>query len=104
MRARSELIQRESPGREQLIQTLAELARDHAAPPLVVVTHHLDEIPPGFTHALLLASGQISAAGPIEEVLTPERLSICFGLALPAPTVHQSPIFTLGMTVAAAPT
>ena len=70
------------PGREQLIQTLAGLAQDHAAPPLVVVTHHVDEIAPGFTHALLLASGRIAASGAIDQVLTPERLSACFGLAL----------------------
>ena len=70
------------PGREQLIQTLAGLAHDQTAPPLVVVTHHVDEIPPGFTHALLLASGRIAAAGPIEQVLTPARLSACFSLAL----------------------
>ena len=70
------------PGREQLLRTLAGLAQDRAAPPLIVVTHHVDEIPPGFTHALLLASGRIAASGPIEQVLTPERLSACFGLAL----------------------
>ena len=69
-------------GREQLIQTLAGLARDRAAPPLIVVTHHVDEIPPGFTHALLLASGRIAAAGPVAQVLTRDRLSACFGLAL----------------------
>ncbi len=69
-------------GREQLIQTLAGLARDQTAPALVVVTHHVDEIPPGFTHALLLASGRIAAAGPIDQVLTSNRLSACFGLAL----------------------
>ena len=69
-------------GREQLIQTLAGLARDRSAPALVMVTHHVDEIPPGFTHAMLLASGQIVAAGPIAQVLTNDRLSACFGLAL----------------------
>ena len=69
-------------GREQLIQTLAGLARDRTAPPLIVVTHHVDEIPPGFTHALLLASGRIAAAGPIERVLTGARLSACFGMEL----------------------
>ena len=51
-------------------------------PALVVVTHHLDEIPPGFTHSVLLASGRIVAAGPIAQVLTSDRLSACFGLAL----------------------
>ena len=70
------------PGREQLVKTLAALARTDPALPLVLVTHHLDEIPPGFTHALLLASGRMAAAGPIEEVLTPPRLTACFGLAL----------------------
>jgi len=70
------------PGREQLIQTLTGLAEDRAAPPLIVVTHHIDEIPPGFTHAMLLASGRIAIAGPIAQVLTPDRLSACFGLAL----------------------
>ena len=70
------------PGREQLVKTLAALARTDPALPLVLVTHHLDEIPPGFTHALLLASGRIAAAGPIEEVLTPPALSACFGLTL----------------------
>jgi len=70
------------PGREQLIQTLAGLAQDRAAPPLIMVTHHVDEIPPGFTHAMLLASGRIATAGPIAEVLTRDRLSACFGLAL----------------------
>ena len=69
-------------GREQLIQTLAGLAQDRLVPALVVVTHHVDEIPPGFTHALLLASGRIVAAGPVAQVLTRDRLSACFGLAL----------------------
>ena len=69
-------------GCEQLIQTLTGLARDRSAPALVMVTHHVDEIPPGFTHALLLASGRIVAAGPIAQVLTCDRLSACFGLPL----------------------
>ena len=70
------------PGREQLVQTLARLARTDPRLPVVLVTHHLDEIPPGFNHALLLASGRVAAAGPIDEVLTPPALSACFGLAL----------------------
>ena len=76
------------PGREQLVQTLTTLARSAAGPPIVLVTHHLDEIPPGFTHALLLASGRIAAAGPIGRVLTPPRLSACFGLALHVEQSH----------------
>ena len=76
-------------GREQLIQTLAGLAHDRSMPALVGVTHHLDEIPPGFTHALLLASGRIVAAGPIAQVLTSDRLSACFGLALDVEHRHD---------------
>ncbi len=76
-------------GREQLIQTLTRLARDPQAPPLIVVTHHVDEIPPGFTHALLLAGGQIRAAGPIAEVLTSERLTDCFGICLAVERRHD---------------
>ena len=70
------------PGRERLIQTLAGLASDDTAPPIILVTHHVDEIPPGFTHALLLHAGAVHAAGPIEQVLTGEQLSRCFGLSL----------------------
>ena len=75
-------------GREQLIQTLAGLIREHTAPTLIVVTHHVYEIPPGFTHALLLASGRVTAAGPIAQVLTRDLLSACFGLALDVERRH----------------
>jgi len=69
-------------GREQLIAALRELALDAATPPLVLVTHHADEIPDGFTHALLLKAGSVLAAGPIEQTLTSANLSECFGLEL----------------------
>ena len=69
-------------GREQLIAMLADVAADDAAPAVVLVTHHVDEIPPGATHALLLAGGRIVAAGPIGEALTADMLSCCFGLPL----------------------
>ena len=69
-------------GREDLVARLAALARDPATPATVLVTHHVDEIPPGFTHALLLRAGQAVAAGRIAEVLTEKRLSDCFGLQL----------------------
>jgi len=69
-------------GRERLLRTLTGLARDPGAPALVLVTHHVDEIPPGFTHALLLSDGRILAAGPLDEVLTGPGLSACFGLPL----------------------
>jgi iron complex transport system ATP-binding protein len=67
-------------GREALVSRLAELARDPAAPPTVLVTHHVEEIPPGFTHALLLRDGAVLAAGPLESTLTADTLSACFGL------------------------
>ena len=50
-------------GREQLVQALAELTTDPDAPPLVLVTHHLDEVPPGMTHVLMLARRQGRGAG-----------------------------------------
>ncbi|WP_419850344.1 ABC transporter ATP-binding protein [Candidatus Poriferisocius sp.] len=69
-------------GREMLVTDLARLAADPAAPPLVVVTHRTEEIPAGFTHALLLREGQMLTQGPLKEVLTSESLSACFGLPL----------------------
>ena len=69
-------------GREELVHKLSELAQDDAAPAMVLVTHHLEEVPPGFTHAMLLREGGIVAAGPIKEVLTDEYLSKTFGLDL----------------------
>jgi iron complex transport system ATP-binding protein len=68
--------------REALVATLAGLARDEAAPALVLVTHHVEEIPPGFTHALVLSGGGVIAAGPIAQALTSETLSKAFGLPL----------------------
>lgn len=69
-------------GRESLLSTLGELARDPHAPASVLVTHHVEEIPPGITHALLLKGGRVSAAGPLRETLTAENLSETFELAL----------------------
>jgi iron complex transport system ATP-binding protein len=69
-------------GRETLVAQLAELAADPDAPTLVLVTHHVEEIPPGFTHALLLREGRVVAAGLIEEVLTAEHLSATFAMPL----------------------
>ena len=69
-------------GREELVAALAELAGDHKSPVLVLVTHHVEEIPPGFTHLLLLREGKAFAAGPIDEVLTAETLSGAFDLPL----------------------
>nr|WP_026877046.1 ABC transporter ATP-binding protein [Jiangella gansuensis] len=69
-------------GRETLVATMGEIAADPASPATVLVTHHVEEIPPGFTHAMLLASGQVVAAGPIGDTLTDANLSSCFGLPL----------------------
>lgn len=69
-------------GREQLVQALGELATDPGAPPYVMVTHHVDEIPPGTTHALMLRHGRAIAQGELEATLTPETLSECFDMPL----------------------
>jgi iron complex transport system ATP-binding protein len=67
-------------GREELVATLGQLASDPTIPPTILVTHHLEEIPPGATHALLLRAGAVVAAGPIEQVLVPDAMSTTFGL------------------------
>jgi iron complex transport system ATP-binding protein len=69
-------------GREQLVATLAAMADDPEAPPFAMVTHHVDEIPPGVTHAALMSTGRIDVQGPIDEVLTTEGLSHCFDTPL----------------------
>ncbi|GAA2101504.1 ABC transporter ATP-binding protein [Microlunatus panaciterrae] len=69
-------------GRESLVRTLSELAQDPYAPATVLVTHHVEEIPLGITHALLLKQGRIVAAGPLEATLTAENLSATFDLPL----------------------
>ena len=66
-------------GREALVARLADLAAAPDSPPTVLVTHHTEEIPPGFTHALLLRAGQVLAAGPLDETVTADSLSACFG-------------------------
>jgi iron complex transport system ATP-binding protein len=66
--------------RERLLARVARLAADPAVPPLVFVTHHLEEIPPGVTHAALLRAGRLVAEGPVEQVLTSERVSAAYGL------------------------
>jgi iron complex transport system ATP-binding protein len=69
-------------GREELVAALATLAADPTSPPIVLVTHHVDEIPPGFTHLLLLRAGRVLTAGPLHDTLTEATLSETFGLAL----------------------
>jgi iron complex transport system ATP-binding protein len=69
-------------GREDLVRRLGELAEDPAAPTLILVTHHVEEIPPGFTHALLLRDGREVAQGLAADVLTDDNLSQTFGVPL----------------------
>jgi len=69
-------------GREELLARLTELAEDPDAPAMVLVTHHVEEIPPGFTHCLLLREGTVVAAGLLGETLTADNLSKTFGLPL----------------------
>jgi iron complex transport system ATP-binding protein len=69
-------------GRETLVRDLAELAGDRRSPVIVLVTHHVEEIPPGFTHALLLRAGRVVAAGPLDETITDEHLSATFDVPL----------------------
>jgi iron complex transport system ATP-binding protein len=69
-------------GREDLVTRLGLLAADVEAPAMIVVTHHVEEIPPSFTDALLMREGRIVAAGPVEITLTAANLSETFGLPL----------------------
>ncbi|HEY4314452.1 MAG TPA: ABC transporter ATP-binding protein [Actinomycetes bacterium] len=69
-------------GREDLVRRLGLIALDEDAPALVLVTHHVEEIPPGFTHVLLLRGGRVVARGPLEDTLTEAALGETFGLSL----------------------
>ena len=68
--------------REALLRLLTRLSEDEDSPPTVLVTHHVEEVPVGTTHALLLARGKVVAAGPVREVLTAPLLTRAFGLPL----------------------
>lgn len=69
-------------GREDLVRRLGELAGDVEAPAMVLVTHHVEEIPPSFTDVLMLRGGRVVAAGPLGPTMSPENLSDTFGLPL----------------------
>jgi iron complex transport system ATP-binding protein len=66
--------------RERLLVQLAALASDPASAPIILVTHHCEEIPPGFTHGGLVSRGALLATGPLGEVVTSARVSDCFGV------------------------
>jgi iron complex transport system ATP-binding protein len=68
--------------REELLQLLSGYAASPTTPAMVMVTHHVEEIPPGFTHVLLLREGRAIASGPIAETLTAEALSEAFGMPI----------------------
>lgn len=68
--------------REATIKILGGYASHPDAPAIIMVTHHLEEIPTGFTHALILKDGKISAAGAITQTLTTEKLSEAYGIPL----------------------
>ncbi|MBN2177166.1 MAG: ATP-binding cassette domain-containing protein [Demequinaceae bacterium] len=75
-------------GREELLDALGALASDPRSPVLILVTHRVEEIPEGFTHALLIAAGRVVASGPIAEALTAPRLSQAYGI--PIELDHQN--------------
>src|SRR5688572_16387302 len=68
--------------REELLTLLAGYAQAPTTPAMVMVTHHVEEIPVGFTHVLLIRDGRVVAAGPIAEALTAENLTETFGLPI----------------------
>ncbi len=69
-------------GREQVVRALDDLAAQPSGPPFVLVTHHVDEVPPSVTHVLVLRAGKAIAQGPLEEALTSASLSECFDTPL----------------------
>lgn len=69
-------------GREDLLRRLNALALDPASPATIIVTHHVEEIPLGSTHCLLLSDGLVVAQGELKEVLTSQNLSIAYDIAI----------------------
>jgi iron complex transport system ATP-binding protein len=69
-------------GREDLLRRIAGLVDDPRSPVMAMVTHHVEEVPAGFTHAMLLRRGAVLAAGPVQSVFTERNLSRCFGIPL----------------------
>ncbi len=74
-------------GREALVGTLGEICLNPTAPTTVLVTHHLEEIPLGITHALLLKQGRMVAAGPLARTLSSELVSYTFDLPMEISTI-----------------
>jgi iron complex transport system ATP-binding protein len=78
-------------GREDLLRRFSEFAADPAAPASIIVTHHIEEIPAGTTHALILQNGRVAASGPIADVITSQHISAIFGLSITV--VHEGDRF-----------
>ena len=68
--------------RERLVASLADLAADKESPAAVLVTHHVEEVPPGFSHIVIMSRGSVLSSGPIATTLSAEVLSECFGQRL----------------------
>lgn len=68
--------------REQTVSLLGAYASTPDAPSMIMVTHHLEEIPAGFTHALLISNGELVGQGPIDEVFAGDLISQTYGLSL----------------------
>jgi iron complex transport system ATP-binding protein len=75
--------------REQTIKIIGAYASAPEAPAIIMVTHHLEEIPAGFTHALIMSEGRVFAAGPIESTITSEKISEAFGLPITVDSVDN---------------
>ena len=73
-------------GREDLLKRFSAFSADAGAPASILVTHHIEEIPAGTTHALILKEGQIAVSGPIASVITSEHMSAVFGLPMDVTT------------------
>jgi iron complex transport system ATP-binding protein len=69
-------------GREDLLARFAAFANDDRSPVTVTVTHHIEEIPAGTTHALLLKDGKVAVSGPVSQVITSEHVSAVFGIQM----------------------
>jgi iron complex transport system ATP-binding protein len=78
-------------GREDLLKRFAQFSQDPTSPASVLVTHHIEEIPAGTTHAILLKNGKIAVSGPVESVITSEHVSAVFGISIAV--THESSRF-----------
>jgi len=73
-------------GREDLLKRFASFSADASAPASILVTHHIEEIPAGTTHALILKEGKIAVSGPVTSVVTSEHMSAVFGISIDVST------------------